>query len=148
MGYAVFDSISYALGKGSERNDEMMAEAEKQLREGDVLGTVMEISEGFVDIVLCGASECLFNLGGDTIDNVIGDIPVMGYAIELASKTFTQEVFGEPMSIGDCVKSLGEGVSDVVDKTTDVITGVTDVVTSGITTGVKGVCSFIGKLMK
>lgn len=146
--YTGFDAVSYALDKGSARLDEMEAELLGQLKEGDVLGTVIDGAEGFIDTIIGGVTECTFNLAGVEVDRAIGKIPFVGNALNAKTKQFTNELFGEAMSIGDCVKEVGQGLSDGIDWTTDVLTAATDIVTDGITNGVKGICSFIGKLCK
>lgn len=146
--YTGFDAVSYALDKGSARLDEMEAEMLEQLKEGDVLGTVIDGAEGFIDTIIGGVTECTFNLAGVEVDRAIGKIPILGNALNAKTKLVTNELFGEAMSIGDCVKEVGQGLSDGIDWTTDVLTAATDIVTDGITNGVKGICSYIGKLCK
>lgn len=146
--YTGFDAVSYVLDKGAARVDELEAEMLEQIKEGDVLGTVIDGAEGLIDTIIGGATECIFNLAGAEVDSAIGKLPVLGSAINASSKLITNELFGEAMSIGDCVKEVGQGLSDGIDWTTDVLTAATDIVTDGITNGVKGICSYIGKLCK
>lgn len=145
---AVFETLEYTFEKGVARNDEMQAELLAQLKEGDILGAVMDGDEGFIDIVLGGAIECGATLVGNTVDKYIGKIPVVGKAIEEGTKYITGMLLpgDEEYSLGGLVGVGGEAISAAIDYATDVITDATDVVTNSITSSVKNVCSWIGGL--
>lgn len=143
---AVFEAFEYTFDTGIARSDEMQAELEAQIKEGDILGVVFDGAEGFVDTIIGGTVECVCSLAGNTVDAFIGDIPVVGGIIDEGVKYITGMISpdGSEYSIGDFVSAGGEAISAGLDFATDVITDVTDVVTSGITSGVKGVCSWVG----
>lgn len=144
----VFEAFEYTFDKGIARSDEMQAELEAQIMEGDILGAVFDGAEGFIDTIIGGTVECVLSVAGNTVDAIIGDIPVVGGIIDEGVKYITGMITpdGEEYSIGDFVSAGGEAISAGIDYATDVITDVTDVVTSGITAGVKGVCSWVGGL--
>ena len=142
----VFEAFEYTFDTGIARSDEMQAELEAQLKEGDILGVVFDGAEGFIDTILGGTVECVCSLAGNTVDAFIGDIPVVGGIIDEGVKYITGMITpdGEEYSIGDFVSAGGEAISAGIEFATDAITDVTDFVTSGITSGVKGVCSWVG----
>lgn len=142
---SVFEVVEYTFEKGMERSEEMQNEIDAQIEEGDVLGAVVDGAEGFVDTIIGGTVECMSTLAGNKVDEIIGDIPFVGNAVDEGVKYITGKIMpdGSEYSLGDLVSAGGEAISEGIDYATDVITDAADVVTSKITSGVKGVCSWI-----
>ncbi len=142
---AVVEVFDYTFTTGKERGEEMDAAILEQAKEGDILGVLMEGTEGFVDTILAGSVECLFGVGGNMIDGVLGDVPIVGSVLNETTKYITGKVTGgEEYTIGQLFGLAGKKTGEFIDGATDVITDVTDVVTSGLTKGVKAVGSWIG----
>ena len=144
---ATFEVIEYVFdNEGKARRIEFETEVEDQIMEGDILGALLDTTEGLIDIVAGGTVECSLAVLGGMVDAYISKID--GGILEEGMKYLTGMITpdGEEYSLGDLVGAGGEAIAAGLDFGTDVITDITDVVTSGITSGLKGVCSWIGGL--
>lgn len=142
---SVVETLEYTFDKGLARSDEMEKQMMAQLKEGDILGVVVDGAEGFIDTIIGGTVECLADVAGSSVDSFLGNIPVVGKGIKETTKYITGKFTpdGEEYSIGDLIGASGEALSEGLDKVTDVISDASDVVTDGITRGVKGVYCWV-----
>ncbi len=141
----VVEAFNYALTKGGKLSNEMEKSVIEQLKELDILGAGMEVTEGIIDGLVGGSIECLCKAGGSYIDHKIDSIPIAGKIITEGTKYLTGKLTGgEEYTLGDLVGIVGEKTSGFIDGVTDAYTDFTDVATSGLTKGVKGVCSWVG----
>lgn len=137
---AIFETIEYTFEKGGARSDEMNRQILEQLKEGDIVGAILDFGEGFTDTIIAGSIEVLADVAGGAVDSFIDNIPVIK-GINKASEYLTGLIGlndGDGYSAGGLIGLLGEGISDGIDKATDLITDATDVVTDAVTEGIKG----------
>lgn len=147
VGSVTVEAINYYMTTGQEIDAEMRNSINEQIKEGDFLGAIMEVAEGFVDGVIGGSVECLFAVGGTEIDKKIGEIPIVGSIIDEGCKYLTGRITGgEEYSLGDLVGLAGKGLGSAIDGATDGITKATDYVTSGVTSFGKKAVSWLGGL--
>lgn len=141
----VLQAIDYSFNKGQLRSDEMERQMIEQLREGDVLGAVIDLGEGFIDTIIGGAIDVTGDVLGGAVDGLIDEIPVVkgiNMATEYVTGLFGANE-GDGYSIGGLIGTGAEAISDGLDYVTDGVTYVTDIVTDGITSGFKGGIKFV-----
>lgn len=135
----ICETLDYTLETGSARADEMNRQVYEQIGEGDVLGAILDGSEGFVDTIIGGSIEVLGDVGGGALDAVIDNIPVVK-GLNMLTEYGTGLLGwndGEGYSIGGLIGGATERISEGIDYVTDIITDTTDVITDAVTTGVK-----------
>ena len=136
----VCESISYTFETGQKRSDEMEKEMLEQLREGDVIGAVIDGAEGFIDTIIGGSVEVLGDVGGNMVDDLLEDkVPILK-GVNLAMEYGTGLLGwndGEGYSVGGLIGHATEKISQGIDVVTDVVTDATNVVTDAVTKGVK-----------
>lgn len=136
----ICETLTYTFEKGEEREDKMMEDTLAQMREGDLLGTLFEGAEGFVDIILCGSIEVGSTVAGDWVDGWIND---KAWGLKFMNKGFKYATGmldmndGEGYSVGGLIKCGGELLSNGIDKGTDLIVEGVNVVTDALTDGAK-----------
>ena len=123
----VCETVEYALDKGEKRSKEMERQMLEQLKEGDILGTVFEGAEGFVDTIIGGTIEVLCDVTGNAVD----EIPVVkniSQFVEYGTGVFGWND-GDGYSLGGLIGQTGESIAEGIDGITDIVTDATDVVT-------------------
>lgn len=131
----VCETVEYVLDKGEKRSKEMERQMLEQLKEGDILGTVFEGAEGFVDTIIGGTIEVL----GDVAGNAVDEIPVVkniSQFVEYGTGVFGLND-GDGYSLGGLIGQTGESIAEGIDGITDVVTDATDIVTDAVTGAIK-----------
>ena len=135
----ICETLDYTFETGVARSEEMEQQMLEQLREGDVIGAVIDGAEGFVDTIIGGSIEVIGDVSGTVVDNAIDNIPVVK-GINMLTEYGTGLLGwndGEGYSVGGLIGEATEIVSDGIDKATDLITDTTYIVTDAVPDGIK-----------
>lgn len=140
----VCETIEYALDKGEKRSREMERQMLEQLKEGDILGTVFEGAEGFIDSIIGGTIEVLGDVAGNKVDK-IPIIKNINQFVEYGTGVFGWND-GDGYSLGGLIGQAGESIAEGIDGITDIVTDATDVVTDAVTGGMKTGINWVSSL--